>query len=462
LKLSICAEEGSLELRFSKLWVLVLLQVLMLLAMAVAAQSQTLRVNFSGFHPQGDGLPEGWTTWAPRSEIAPRTFVDSLHYRSRPGSLAISGDGNVAVFGGWRHSVTGVTAGRWYRFTAHYRTEGIRYEPWQVLSRLDWIDAAGKRVFHPDFPYEVRPAGQWMRVALDAPAPAGATAVWLDLFLANAPYGTVWWDDVSLEEIPDPGPRRVTIATIKYMPKGTKSAAESVRQFIEIADRAVTGPIDVILLPEGITVAGTEKSMVEVAEPLPGPTTARLAELARRKKSYVAAGVYEREGAVVYNTAVLIDRSGNLVGKYRKVYLPYNEVEDGLTQGDYYPVFQTDFGKIGMMVCYDSEFPDPARALALQGAEIILLPIWGADELLVRARAYENAVFLAQSCYSNPSFIVDPLGQVLAMATEAGTAAVATIDLNRRYKEEGIGVLRERFRKDLRLDVPMPRPGYIP
>ena len=72
----------------------------------------------------------------------------------------------------------------------------------------------------------------------------------------------------------------------------------------------------------------------------------------------------EREGTAIYNTAVLIDRDGLLVGKYRKVNLPYDEFEDGITPGSDYPVFQTDFGKVGMMICWDSQFPDAARALA--------------------------------------------------------------------------------------------------
>ena len=70
--------------------------------------------------------------------------------------------------------------------------------------------------------------------------------------------------------------------------------------------------------------------------------------------------LYEREGPAIYNTAVLIDRAGNLAGKYRKVQLPYEEIEGGLTPGSDYPVFQTDFGTVGLMICYDSEFAKPA------------------------------------------------------------------------------------------------------
>ncbi len=431
------------------------------LLLAAPAWAASWRVQFSAWDGDADGRPAGWSVWAPRPEIAPRTFVDRAHYRGKPGSLAVSGNSNPAVFGGWEHAVPGITAGTWYRFVAHYRTEGIRYESSQVLARLLWMDDAGKRIGHPDFPYAVERLGDWMRLSLDAPAPEGASTLRVQLLLANAPAGTVWWDDLSLEAIPAPRPRRVTIASIKFMPHGTTSAAESVERFVETVNRTVTSPVDVILLPEGITVAGTGKSYVDVAESVPGPTTARLGELARSKRAYVAAGIYEREGRAVYNTAVLIGRSGEVVGKYRKVHLPYTEIEAGLTPGDAYPVFRTDFGKVGMMICWDSEFAEPSRALALQGAELILLPIWGATEPLVKARALENRVFLAQSCYSNPSFIVDPRGEVQAIATEGGTVAMATIDLNQRYSWPGLGVMRERIPKELRLDVPMPRPGFV-
>jgi predicted amidohydrolase len=200
---------------------------------------------------------------------------------------------------------------------------------------------------------------------------------------------------------------------------------------------------------------GTGKNYYEVSEPLPGPTTVALSELARRKKAYVAAGLYEREGRVVYNTAVLIDRKGDLVGKYRKVYLPREEYEGGITPGSDYPVFRTDFGKVGMMICWDVQYADPARALALRGAEIILMPIWGGNDVLARARAIENHVYLVSSGYDHPSRVIDPKGEVLANAQQQGTVAVATLDLNKRYVDRWLGDMRGRFHKELRLDLPV-------
>jgi predicted amidohydrolase len=151
-----------------------------------------------------------------------------------------------------------------------------------------------------------------------------------------------------------------------------------------------------------------------------------------------------------------MDRRGALVGKYRKVYLPTSEIEEGLTPGNEYPVFRTDFGTIGLMICYDVFYADPARALARQGAEILLLPIWGGDETLAKARAIENKVFLVTSGYDHPTYIMDPDGQRIAAAPDRGTAAIATIDLAKRYLHPNLGDMRARRMKELRVDVKMP------
>jgi len=155
----------------------------------------------------------------------------------------------------------------------------------------------------------------------------------------------------------------------------------------------------------------------------------------------------------MYNTSVLLDRSGNLVGKYRKVYIPREEIEGGVTPGSDYPVFDTDFGRIGMMICWDIQYTDPARALALAGAELLLIPIAGGNQTLGKARAIENRVFIASSGYSYPTMIVDPDGEIVAAAPQRATAAVATIDLNRRYADKWLGNMRGRFFKELRLDL---------
>jgi predicted amidohydrolase len=371
--------------------------------------------------------------------------------------MAISGNSNAAVFGGWQCDSPNIEAGKWYRLRAYYRTEGAVNDQLQIVPRLDWVRADGKRAGQPEYAYRTRPEGEWTLVEVEAPAPERTVAVRIQLFLQNAPHATVWWDDVTLEQIPAPAPRPVAVAAVNFRPHNTGSAQESVRRFVQAVDPAVK-QADIIVLPEGITIVGTGESYADVAETVPGPTTTTLGELARRKNSYIAAGIYEREGGAIYNTSILIDRQGRLAGKYRKVYLPREEIEGGLTPGNSYPVFDTDFGKVGMLICWDVQYADPARALALNGAELLVMPIWGGNEDLAKARAIENRVFLASSGYNFPTQILDPDGKLLAQAADSkGSVALATIDLSRRYADPWLGNMRGRFMKELRLDVPVAR-----
>jgi predicted amidohydrolase len=437
------------------------MKALFLLAAAAVTGAAGLPFHQAAFVADAHGVPAGWRTWAARPDIAPRTFVDTTHSRGGGGSLAISGNSNAAEYGGWEYTVPGIEPGKWYRFTAYYRGEGLQYEPLDVLSRLSWATADGKAAGRPEYPYAIKREGEWTRLSLDAQAPEKASAVNLQLYLQNAPQATIWWDDISLTPIPDPAPRKVTIASINFRPREkTGSAAANIKRFIDSAEKAVPGSVDVILFPEGATAVDTGIPYAKVAEPVPGPITNQLAELARRKNSYVAAGIYEREGAAVYNTAVLIDRKGNIAGKYRKVYIPREEIEVGITPGKDYPVFDTDFGRVGMMICWDVEYPEPARALALRGAEVILMPIWDGDDVLTRARAIENHLFLVESSYGAPTRILDPNGEQLAVAPKIGTAAIATIDLNKRYKDAWLGDMRARMMKEYRGDIEMRRPDY--
>lgn len=402
---------------------------------------------------------DGWTTWSHRAETMPRTWVDA---KVGGGSLAISGGSNAAAYGGWRKLVSGVRAGEAIQFRASYRAEAVSAENWQVVARLDWQNGAGKRVSEPDYiPWTRHTVNGWNEVRGEVLAPEGATAVYVELYLANAPQGTLWWDDVALERV-TARPAQVKVASVNLRPRNTSGSTESVAQFIKAIEQSVPKDAGVILLPEGITVVGTTKSYVEVAEPVPGgPTTKALGDVAKARNAYIVAGIYEREGNAVYNTAVLIDRKGEVAGKYRKVYLPREEMERGLTPGSHFPVFETDFGTVGVMICYDVFFAEPARALANQGASMILMPIWGGDESLAKARAIETGTFLVASGYDHPTYIMDPYGERLSHAREQGSAAVATIDLSKHYRWQWLGEMRTRRMRELRMDVAVPAPGVI-
>jgi predicted amidohydrolase len=399
--------------------------------------------------------PGGWTAWTPRPEISPRLRVDTKGGRSGGGALEIS-TRNRSEFGAWRATLGGLTGERTYRFSAWYQARSIPFERRSVIARLEWLDAKANAVRPPDYALDTDRHAGWTRVEYTTTVPTNACQVDVQLSLGFADRATVRWDDIELMEEPSPRNRVIRAMTVFHRPRGTKSAAESVEQFCRLVEEAGNQKPDIVCLPEGITVVSTSQTYAQVSEPVPGPTTRRLGDLASKLGSYVVAALYERSGRIVYNTAVLIGRDGRLVGTYRKTHLPREEWEQGITPGEAYPVFDTDFGRVGIMICWDLQFPEPARALAAQGAEVILLPIWGGSEVLARARAIENCVFLVSSSYDMKTYIVDPAGQVLVEATKAQPVVTAELHLDRAIYQPWIGDMKTRTWKERRADLPVP------
>jgi predicted amidohydrolase len=181
--------------------------------------------------------------------------------------------------------------------------------------------------------------------------------------------------------------------------------------------------------------------------------------LAKQHNLYIAAGLIERDGPLIYNVCVLIGPDAKIVGKYRKVCLPRSEVEAGVSPGHEYPVFDTRFGKVGMMVCYDGFFPEVARQLTLNGAEVIAWPVWGCNPLLAQARACENHVYVVSSTYSDisrdwmPSAVFAHDGKMLAQGKEWGTVAVAEVDLDKPTHWHSLG--------DFKAQIPSHRPPWV-
>lgn len=401
--------------------------------------------------------PGEWKPWAPREEIQPRCAVDAQVFRSAPDSLSISGAGNAAAHGGWRRDFP-VEAGKHYRLAAFFRLKDVEHARLRVLARVDWRDKKDQRTGYPDYAWQVEPAGEWTKVSLLAPAPDKAVTARVELSLAQSPQGTVWWDDVTLEEAPPPPPRPVRIGSVCFRPRNTGSKKGSLDAFLGMLDRIGPEKPDIVCLGEAITKVGNNEPYAAVAEPIPGPSTEALGEKAKRYGMYVVAGLTEREGNAIYNTAVLVDRQGKLAGKYRKVYIPREEIESGITPGNSFPVFDTDFGRIGIMICYDIFFTDPAKALAAQGAEIIFAPVWGCKYDQLRVRASENHVIVVSAGYDVETAVINPVGDVLHATKESGTVKVVPVDLAQRYVEPWLGDMRGRFHKELRWDVRIPEP----
>ncbi len=388
-----------------------------------------------------DGLPPlaEWRLDSPRDELAPR--LDRLD----GGAVRLTGT-SAATFGRLLGEAT-VAGGVTYRLGVDYRADGVDFPAMRIRLRVCWLDANG-RGLRSDWVNQRRELGDgWTRAERLLTAPDGAARAELELSIRWT-TGSVTFREARLEPADAPAaPRRIKLATVCFTPRGGTPESNRAAWAAQCAAAGAMGA-DIVCLGEGITLVGTGQSMAEVAEPVPGPTTEVLGRVAAEHRMYIVAGVYERAGAVIYNTAVLLGRDGELAGRYRKVHLPESEVQAGLTPAAEYPVFDTDFGTIGIQICYDAMFPEEAQALALGGAEIIFTPIWGdgrsagtACEIIPRARAIDHGVWFVTSNYTERrSLIVDPWGTIRADSGGSEGVFVIDCDLDERRRQHWLSV----------------------
>lgn len=241
-----------------------------------------------------------------------------------------------------------------------------------------------------------------------------------------------------------------------------------------LLEQAAAGGAHLACLPEVWPCQGSMGQMRAAAEPIPGPRTELLAEIARRHRMWVHGGsLLELDGDRVFNTSVLFDRRGELVATYRKIHLFDADPPGGqpsresflFTAGERVVTAETEFGRVGFSICYDVRFPELYRALVVQGATILFVPAsfryeTGKDhwDVLVRARAIESQCFVIAAAqwgawgppgrerrtFGN-SLVVDPWGRVLARAPDGAGVTFAECDLDEvRRVREILPALRHR------------------
>lgn len=212
-------------------------------------------------------------------------------------------------------------------------------------------------------------------------------------------------------------PREVYLAS--FCSDGLK--AETSEQMINIVEGKLQTlfPLqpDIICLPEIFPFfwGVKEKKTIPEQADFSKIVIERFSKLAQKNHVYFICPVVTSESGKYYNAAVLIDRNGKYVGEYRKIHTTIDEMKDGISPGpNDPPVFETDFGKIGIQICYDIRWDDGWKKLQEKGAEIIFWPSAFPGGQLLNARIWQQPAVIVSSVFQGESRIVDVAGQEIA------------------------------------------------
>ena len=251
--------------------------------------------------------------------------------------------------------------------------------------------------------------------------------------------------------------------------------ASNLSKAIEMIEGAAKFGAEIVCLPElfASRYFPQEKDAKNDAQTIPGPITESLSRCARKNSVCLVGGsIFEKEHDKTYNTSVVFDNKGKILGKYRKVHIPQDESfyeQNYFVSGKEYKVFNTSKAKIGVLICFDQWYPEPARALRLLGSQIVFYPtaignVKGIEQMegdwkeswiaVQRGHAISNGMIISavnrvgaegRMKFWGSSFVCDEFGKILAKAGGKEEILVVKCDLNLGEEvEEGWGFLRNR------------------
>ena len=440
----------------------VLYYALMCLSILLSASSITTAANLlknPGFEASAV-KPENWTITGPVSAMQPSVAIDSKMQFSEKYSLKMESN-NPNVQGKALQTVD-IKGGQTYLFSARFRAMNIESIDKSVLIRIKWF--SGEQQIGYNYIYHITDDKDgWLLASDKIKAVAGAETAEISLVFRWS-TGTLWWDDISMEPSDAVPPRNAVVGTMYFRPPGP-TVEKNITLMSEYLDQAGKAGCDIVCLPEGWPTCDTGLGMTKVeANTLGGSASQMMSQKAKQYKMYIVSGLYSWVGDTLKNVAVLYDRQGKIQGIYEKIQLPDAETEQGAVPGNTFPVFTTDFGIIGILICWDIAFPEVSRILALNGAEILFCPIWGdvrgpeSWKITARSRAIDNGVYFVTNIFDGHSVIVNPAGDILQESGTQGTLLTQKIDLN--FSPEwywignaGLGVWDGVWRKDRRSDI---------
>lgn len=322
-----------------------------------------------------------------------------------------------------KREVEGIRAGHFYRISFQCEQENVNAYVYYI-----WRNAEGKEL-----------CKGYLHSGERFASPADAAQLALEVLMTGKGEGSFQLTGLELTEEEAYQPRNVKICTIGYELLNrelvTLPFEENVALTLQEIDEIAHLKPDVIVLTENAFQTSEKRgpSGKYTCNRLDDVHVQALCAKAKENNCYIVTSLRTLdEDDVVHNTLILIDRNGKIQGTSNKTHLTIGEKEIGMELGTEFPVFDTDFGRIGMLVCWEHFFPEAVRTLAIKGAELILVPTHGFRLDRAATRASENGVyFVTAHVRGRDSVILDQDGQVIADGEEKGYA-FAEIDLNKK------------------------------
>lgn len=401
--------------------------------------------------------------WAPHPSAAPRCHRQDHAFR-------IEATGSRALAGGYDLIFRNLTPGQTLRLRTSARFHDIETPRDAIDVSAHWMSDPNADPFREQLGWQCperrieRTQGAesgTMHFETGLRTPPGAQALLVRLTLRWTTRGRVEFAIPAFEPW-QPPPRRapLTIAVVTGSQHSRPLPIESIEQNTDYylprcedacRDAAARDTkVGLIVLPEICLQWQIQQHPLDLAVAAPGPQTAPFQDLARRYETRLCLPMLEREGDAVYNSAVMISPAGEIDGKYRKVHLATGiELNSGVRPGDGFPVFDTEAGRIACNICMDSSRAESSRLTAIEGAEILLLPIMGDHRAnrwstgrpifqedrwraVMRVHALDNFLFLvAARNQSQGSCIVDPKGGFAAWNEGDREHILGKVDLDR-------------------------------
>ncbi len=211
-------------------------------------------------------------------------------------------------------------------------------------------------------------------------------------------------------------PREVWIATVSQMNLSAETPEEMTSRIISIMEKSTIYQPDIICLPEVFPFANvTKKLKLPDKVAFSKNVTEQFSAYAKENNCYVICPVYTTENGHVFNSSVVIDRQGKQLGSYHKIHPTQGELDAGISPGPLKPpVFETDFGTIGVQICFDLLWNDGWNALQKEGAGIVFFPAAYAGGIALNTKAWENQYVVVSSTRKNTAKICDISGETVA------------------------------------------------